>query len=1081
MVSLGPVKCGTKGRDLPSSITILVTIMTPNNDNICYNRGTALWRHVTPDEEDLRILLLGYRHGGKSSSGNTILGRVEFDTAGRTAQCVKRQGEVAGRHVTVVEAPGWDGISIEYAPNIIKEEIELSVSLCPPGPHILLLARDVDRSFTAEHRRSVQQHLELLGERVWSQTIVLFTHGDLLRDTPIEQHIESEGESLQWLVEKCGNRYHVLNNERRDDHMQVTQLMKKIEEMVAANRGQCYETDRWRIEELEEKRRRAEERGTERMMKVKRERESLRSQMGDFLHLSELRILLLGARYEGKSSSGNTILGREEFDTVGRTAQCVKRQGEVAGRHITVVDAPGWNTETTEETSIMTKEEIELSVSLCPPGPHALLLVIDVDKAFTEIYRISVQQHLELLGERVWNHTIVLFTCGDRLGDRPIEQYIESEGESLQWLVEKCGSRYHVFNNKKRDDNMQVTQLMEKIEEMVAANRGQCYEMERKRIEELEQKRRRDEERVKERRMTVKRERESFRSQMGDCLHLSELRIVLLGHRFAGKSSSGNTILGREEFETLRRTAQCVKKHREVARRHITVVEAPGWWGSATESAMYLIDKPFNLPKKDIKHSMYQCLPGPHAILLVIGVDMAITRTYRRSVQEHLELLGERVWSHTIVLFTCGDWLGDTPIEQHIESEGESLKWLVEKCGNRYHVLNNKRRDDHMQVTQLMEKIEKMVAANRGQCYEMDRQRIEELEEKWRRDEESGKDRMMKVKRERDSLRSLMGDSHHLSELRIVLLGHRFAGKSSTGNTIIGRKEFDTDGRTAKCVKRQGEVAGRHVTVVEAPGWNTSTIQETPNMTKEEIELSVFLCRPGLHALLLVICVRRSFIEERIRSVQEHLALLGERVWSQTIVLFTCGDWLGDTAIEKHIESEGESLQWLVEKCGNRYHVLNNKRRDDHMQVTQLMEKIEEMVAANRGQCYENRQEQQQHLRKARSYDLVPPNMSGASGEDTERWSVSSTASSSSRYRPASDISSLYGSIRSTVSFQSSGYESLSSGGSVRSFGSEKMELAKRMGLSNILEVYDESEHIHEDTREKKPSRKDKYIDFDCP
>ena len=236
---------------------------------------------------------------------------------------------------------------------------------------------------------------------------------------------------------------------------------------------------------------------------------------GDSLHLSELRIVLLGYRRAGKSSSGNTILGREEFDTVGRTAQCVKRQGQVAGRQVTVVEAPGWwRNDQLEETPELTKNEIELSVSLCPPGPHALLLVIRVDIPLTE--KRSVQEALELLSERVWSHTIVLFTRGDWLGDTPIEQHIESEGESLQWLVEKCGNRYHVLNNQKREDHMQVTQLMEKIEEMVAGNRGRHYEMERHRREILEEKRRRDEERVKERMMKVKIERESLRSLMGE-------------------------------------------------------------------------------------------------------------------------------------------------------------------------------------------------------------------------------------------------------------------------------------------------------------------------------------------------------------------------------------------------------------------------------------------------------------------------------------------------------------------------------------------------------------------------------------
>src|SRR4029434_7956830 len=205
------------------------------------------------------------------------------------------------------------------------------------------------------------------------------------------------------------------------------------------------------------------------------------------------------------------------FDTVGRTAQCVKRQGQVEGRQVTVVEAPGWwRNYQLEETPELTKEEIELSVSLCPPGPHALLLVIPVDNSFVETCKRSLEEHLELLSERVWSHTIVLFTWGDWLGDTPIEQHIESEGESLQWLVEKCGNRYHVLNNQKREDHLQVAQLMEKIEETVTGNRECHYEMERERREILEDKRKKNEERVKERMMKVKTERESLRSLMGE-------------------------------------------------------------------------------------------------------------------------------------------------------------------------------------------------------------------------------------------------------------------------------------------------------------------------------------------------------------------------------------------------------------------------------------------------------------------------------------------------------------------------------------------------------------------------------------
>ncbi|KAL0967177.1 hypothetical protein UPYG_G00248750 [Umbra pygmaea] len=457
---------------------------------------------------DLRIVLLGNRYAGKSSSGNTILGGEEFDLR-RTSQCVKSQKKVAGGQVTVVDTPGWwNNVSVEKTTELVKQEIMLSVSLCLPGPHTLLLVIRVDESFTEEHRRVIEEHLDLLSDSVWSHTIVLFTCGDCLGDTTIEQHIESEGKALQWLVDKCGNRYHVLNNKKSGDRTQVTELMEKIEEIVSGNRGGHYQINREILEKTEE-RRKTEERVKQRLMKVQEQRESRRSLMGDYLHLSDMRIVLLGYRYAGKSSSGNTILGREEFD-LWTASQCVKRQREVAGRQVTVVNTPGWwKNYSVEQTTELVKQELKFSVSLCLPGPHTLLLVIDVSESFTEKHRRGIEEHLDLLSELVWGHTIVLFTRGDCLGDTPIELHIESEGKALQWLVEKCGNRYHVLNNKNRGDRTQVTELLEKIEEMVAGNRGGHYEINREILEKIEE-RRKTEERVKQRLMKVQEQRESL-------------------------------------------------------------------------------------------------------------------------------------------------------------------------------------------------------------------------------------------------------------------------------------------------------------------------------------------------------------------------------------------------------------------------------------------------------------------------------------------------------------------------------------------------------------------------------------------
>ncbi|KAK9952013.1 hypothetical protein ABG768_017879 [Culter alburnus] len=889
---------------------------------------------------------MGYIAAGKSLSGNTILGREEFDLK-RSAQCVRRHGEVADRHITVIEAPGWwRNFTVEKSPEILKQEILLSVSLCPPGPHAVLLILDVDTKFKETERKAVQDHLDLLSERVWSHTIVLFTRGDSLLDTSIEQYIETEGQDLQRLLDKCGNRYHVLNNHNRSDDTQIKELLEKIEETVAQNNGRHFEIDRKILQEVKERRRAEEERAEERMKRMKKQRENIRSQMSDAQHLSDLRIVLMGYRDAGKSSSGNTILGREEFD-LKRSAQCVRRHGEVADRHITVIEAPGWwRNFTVEKSPEILKQEILLSVSLCPPGPNAVLLIIPVDSRFKETEIKSVQGHLDLLSERVWSHTIVLFTRGDSLLDTSIEQHIESEGQDLQRLLDKCGNRYHVLNNHNRSDETQIKELLEKIEETVAQNDGRHFEIDRKILQEVKERRRAEEERAEELMKRMKKQRKNIRSQMNDTQHLSDLRIVLMGYRNVGKSSAGNSILGREEFD-LKRSAQCVRRHGEVADRHITVIEAPGWWSD------YTVEDSPEILKQEILLSVSLCPPGPHAVLLIIRVDTRFKETEIKSVQDHLDLLSERVWSHTIVLFTRGDSLLDTSIEQHIESEGQDLQRLLDKCGNRYHVLNNHNRSDDTQIKELLEKIEETVAQNNGCHFEMDRKILQEVEERRRAEEERAEERMTRMKKQRENIRSQMSDAQHLSDLRIVLMGYRYAGKSSSGNTILGREEFDLK-RSAQCVRRHGEVADRHITVIEAPGWwKCYAVEESPERLKQEILLSVSLCPPGPHAVLLIIRVDIRFKKTHRKSVQDHLDLLSERVWSHTIVLFTRGDSLLDTSIEQHIESEGQDLQWLLDKCGNRYHVLNNHNRSDDTQIKELLEKIEETVAQNNGCHFE--------------------------------------------------------------------------------------------------------------------------------
>ncbi|XP_028289289.1 GTPase IMAP family member 4 isoform X1 [Parambassis ranga] len=181
--------------------------------------------------------------------------------------------------------------------------------------------------------------------------------------------------------------------------------------------------------------------------------------------LPEVRLVVMGWRWPGKSLTGNTILGREEFRLERAAEFCVTRQTEVQGRQVTVVDTPGWFS--AQDTPPSYKQEIVRGASLCPPGPHAFLLVIPVGM-FTEVDRARLEEHVSLFGEQVWRHTIVVFTWAEVLRTISIERYIRREGKDLKWVLEKCKRRYFVINNSIFGEHPQVGHLMERVEKMVA-------------------------------------------------------------------------------------------------------------------------------------------------------------------------------------------------------------------------------------------------------------------------------------------------------------------------------------------------------------------------------------------------------------------------------------------------------------------------------------------------------------------------------------------------------------------------------------------------------------------------------------